>query len=96
MLTFSNVTNSSFYLVWQNLPAADQNGIIRYYLVNITEEDTGRQFQQLMSLANYILVGSLHPFYTYVCSVAASTIDVGLYSPPLTITTLEAGMVSHS
>ena len=95
MLTFSNITDSSFYLVWQNLPAADQNGIIRYYLVNITEEDTGRQFQ-LMSLANLILVGSLHPFYTYVCSVAASTIDVGPYSPPLTITTLEAGMVSHS
>ena len=95
MLTFSNITDSSFYLVWENLPSADQNGIIRYYLVNITEVDTGRLFQ-LMSLANLILVGSLHPFYTYVCSVAASTVDVGPYSPPLTVKTLEAGMISHS
>ena len=95
MLTFSNISDSSFHLVWQSLPSADQNGIIRYYLVNITEVDTGRQFQ-LTSLATYISVGSLHPFYTYVCTVAASTVDIGPYSPPLTMKTLEAGMVSLS
>ena len=95
MLTFSNISDSSFHLVWQSPLPSDQNGIIRHYIVNITEEDTGRQFQ-LTSLANYILVGSLHPFYTYVCTVAASTVDSGPYSPPLTVRTLEAGMVSLS
>ena len=95
MLTFRNITDSSFHLVWQSLPPADQNGIVRYYVVNITEEDTGRQFQ-LTSLATYVFVGPLHPFYTYVCIVATSTVDIGPYSPPLTITTLEAGMVSHN
>ena len=93
MLTFSNVTDSSFHLVWHSLPAADQNGIVRHYLVNITEVDTGRQFQ-LTSLATYISIGSLHPFYTYMCAVAASTVDIGPYSPPLTVKTLEAGIVS--
>ena len=95
MLTFSNLTDSSFHLEWQSLPPADQNGIIRHFLVNITEVDTGRQFQ-LTSLTNYILVGSLHPFYTYACTVAASTVDSGPYSPPLTVKTLEAGMFSLS
>ena len=95
MLTFSNISDSSFHLTWQGLPPADQNGIIRHYIVNITEMDTGRQFQ-LTSLATYISVRSLHPFYTYVCTVAASTVDIGPYSPPLTVRTLEAGMVLGS
>ena len=91
MLTFSNITDTSFSLVWQNPPPEDQNGIIRLYFINITEEETGRQFQ-LTSSGPRILVEFLHPFYTYVCTVAASTVDVGPYSPPLTVTTLEAGM----
>ena len=93
MLTFSNISDSSFHLVWQSLPAADKNGIIRHYVVNITEVDTGMQFQ-LTSLATYTSIGSLHPFYTYVCTVAASTVGIGPFSTPLTVTTLEAGMVS--
>ena len=92
LLTFSNISDSSFHLVWHSLPAADQNGIIRHYIVNITEEDTGRQFQ-FTSLATYTSIGSLHPFYTYVCTVAASTVDIGPFSTPLTVTTLEGGMI---
>ena len=91
MLTFSNITDSSFSLVWQDPPPEDQNGIIRIYFINITEEETGRHFQ-LTSSAPHILVEFLHPFYTYVCTVAASTVNIGPYSPPLIVTTLEAGM----
>ena len=91
MLTFSNITDTSFSLVWQNPPPEDQNGIIRLYFINITEEETGRQFQ-LTSSAPHILVEFLHPFYTYVCTVAASTVDIGPYSSPFIVTTLEAGM----
>ena len=92
MLTFSNITDSSFTLVWHDPAAEDQNGIIRLYFINITEEETGRQFQ-LTSSAPHVLVEFLHPFYTYVCTVAASTVDIGPYSPPLTVTTQEAGML---
>ena len=91
MLTFSNITDSSFSLVWQNPLPEDQNGIIRLYFINITEEETGRQLQ-LTSSAPHILVEFLHPFYTYVCTVAASTVDIGPYSSPFIVTTLEAGM----
>ena len=78
--------------MWQNPPPEDHNGIIRLYFINITEEETGRQFQ-LTSSTPYILVEFLHPFYTYVSTVAASTVDIGPYSPPLTVRTQEAGMV---
>ena len=77
--------------MWQNPPPEDQNGIIRLYFINISEE-SGRQFQ-LTSSTPHILVEFLHPFYTYVCTVAASTVDIGPYSPPLTVTTLEAGII---
>ena len=78
--------------MWQNPLPEDQNGIIRLYFINITEEETGRQLQ-LTSSAPHILVEFLHPFYTYVCTVAASTVDIGPYSPAFTVITLEAGMV---
>ena len=91
MLIFSNITDSSFSLLWQDPPPEDQNGIIRLYFINITEEETGREFQ-LTSSAPHIFVEFLHPFYTYVCTVAASTVGVGPFSPPLTVKTLEAGI----
>ena len=93
MLSTSSVTNSSFHLMWQNPPSEDQNGIIRQYLITIVEEDTGRQFQ-LTSLVNHILVNFLHPFYTYVSTVAASTVRIGPNSTPVSVTTLEAGIIS--
>ena len=91
MLIFSNITESGFSLVWQDPPPEDQNGIIRLYFINITEEETGRHFQ-LTSSAPHILVEFLHPSYTYVCTVAASTVNIGPFSQPLTVKTLEAGI----
>ena len=91
MLTFNNITESRFSLVWQDPPPEDQNGIIRIYFINITEEQTGRHFQ-LTSSIPHILVEFLHPSYTYECTVAASTVDIGPYSPPVILTTLESGM----
>ena len=34
MLTFSNITDTSFSLVWQNPPPEDHNGIIRLYFLH--------------------------------------------------------------
>jgi len=76
--------------MWQSPLSEDQNGIIRQYLVMITEEDTGRQFQ-LTSPVDHILVNFLHPFYTYISTVAATTVHTGPHSAPLSVTTLEAG-----
>jgi hypothetical protein len=64
-------------------PPADHNGIIRYYAVNLTETDTGVQFQiESETTAKFIL--SLHPSYTYDVVVAAVTIAIGPYSLSVT------------
>lgn len=67
-----------------------QNGLVRYYVVNITETNTGSQFQ-LTSNNLYITLNNLHPYYTYSVSVAAYTISPGPFSSPLLLTTSEDG-----
>ena len=55
--------------------------MIREYLVNITEEDTGREFQIMTrSPAPELQVQFLHPYYLYTLMVAAVTTAVGPFS----------------
>ena len=37
------VNSSGFTLVWDAPPAVDHNGVIRYYVIHITEINTGLQ-----------------------------------------------------
>ena len=68
----------------------DQNGIVREYVVNITEMNTGSTIQKL-STTNSLTVENLHPYYTYVVIVAAYTIESGPYSTSFLFTTAEHG-----
>ena len=63
-----------------------QNGLIRHYLINITELDTGNYFSYSTTTTEFT-VEFLHPYYLYSCSVAAVTISAGPYSEPITILT---------
>ena len=47
-------------------------------------------FQQITA-ATSVTVPSLHPFYTYACTIAAVTIGEGPYSVELSITLPEDG-----
>ena len=86
----SGITSITLDLSWDVLPPAYQNGIVRYYLINITEKDTGSAFQ-LSAQSNSIFIQDLHPFYTYFVSVAAFTVDVGPYSTAISYRTEEDG-----
>ena len=86
----SGITSITLDLSWDVLPPGDQNGIVRYYLINITEDDTGSAFQ-LSAQSNSIFIQDLHPFYTYYVSVAAFTVDVGPYSTAISFKTEEDG-----
>ena len=84
--------NSTTLLVsWMPPPFEHQNGIIREYRVNITEMETGMVYR-LVTTARSLTVPSLHPFYTYNCTVAAVTIAEGPYSVEVNITMPEDGM----
>ena len=86
----ANVTSTSFILSWRSPLTEDHNGIIRQYLINITEENTDTLLQ-LTSTELSTVVNFLHPFYNYTCTIAAVTIEASAYSTPITVTTLEEG-----
>ena len=74
--------------MWE--PPQDPNGNIREYRVNVTEEETGRMFQ-LSTNTTSIIIGSLHPYYTYNCTVVPVTNVPALFSSAITVRTDEAG-----
>ena len=77
---------------WEALDAADQNGIITGYVINITLISTGQSFQ-MMSSTNDLYLTSLLPFTTYTCRVAAVTnAGAGPYSIAISFLTEETGM----
>ena len=69
---------TSLYLSWSP-PNEHPNGIIRRYLVNITEQETGIQ-EHFVTEEMSLTVYSRHPFYHYVCIVSAVTVAPGPWS----------------
>ena len=77
--------------MWDEIPSKDENGIIRYYLVNVTETNTGYHYQTTSTTSD-IALSNLHPYYTYSITVAAYTIEEGPFSTPVSFTTLQDSM----
>ena len=67
-----------------------QNGLIRRYLICVTETETGNIFNYSTPLTSYVLY-SLHPHYNYVIEVAAETVAPGPFSAPVVVQTLTDG-----
>ena len=89
------IDSRTLLLSWMPPPFEHQNGIIREYRVNITERETGMAYH-LTTAATSLTVPSLHPFYTYNCTVAAFTIAEGPYSFEVNITMPEDGTFSSA
>ena len=90
----SAVNSTAIFLQWQPPLLTDQNGVIRSYIINITVVETGTTLQ-LTSQTNARNLSGLHPYYTYILTVAAVTIGRGPYGLVLTIKTPEDGMNFH-
>lgn len=82
--------STTISLSW-NQPGGHHNGIIREYRLNITELETGQVFLHNASAATSLVIGNLHPDYTYQWSVAAYTVGEGPYSYSHALTTFEDG-----
>ena len=89
LVTAEAIAPTVLVLMWQPPLAEDVNGVVRTYVVNITELETGRLDQYLTSDLN-VTVESLHPFYRYRYIVAAETISVGPFTDPNVIPMPEA------
>lgn len=88
----TEVRSTYVELNWNAPDPSKHNGVIRFYTVLVIEEETGSN-TSFTSTSTQITVTSLHPFYTYQISVAAVTVSAGPYSPPVTLQTLEDGMM---
>ena len=85
-------SSQSVALTWDPPPAAEQNGVIIGYTVNVTEADSGANFQLVVSANTSYVVSSLQPFTSYNFLIAAATsVGVGPFSRLLTIQTPEDG-----
>ena len=89
-LEVSAIDPRTIFLSWAPPPLEQQNGNIREYRVNISERETGKRFH-LVTAAASVTVPTLHPFYTYNCTVAAFTVEEGPHSVAVTITMPEDG-----
>ena len=91
MLTASNVTATSVTLSWEPPESDLQNGVIRHYLIQVLETQTGNNLTYQATAHTVFTVGDLHPFYTYSFSVQAVTVAPGPLSVAQSVSTLEDG-----
>lgn len=82
------ITSTSISLQWSPPVEMLWNGIIREYLINITEYDTGI-ILVYNSMTTSIIVSSLHPYYTYLGQVSAFTVGYGPFTDIFQVTTLQ-------
>lgn len=88
MITVISYSPTLLRFEWSPPPAIEENGLIRYYIVRLTERHTGREWTFFVVDDN-INVGNLHPYYFYDFIVAAHTIGLGPYSDVHTVLTDE-------
>ena len=71
-------------------PADAHNGEIIYYIITFIEIQTSTN-TTVTSFETEISLGNLHPYYGYIITIAAFTVEVGPSSLPITVQTLEDG-----
>ena len=91
MLTASNITATSVTLSWEPPESDLQNGVIRHYLIQVFEYQTGNNLTYQATAHTVFTIGDLHPFYTYSFSVQAVTVAAGPLSLSQSIRTPENG-----
>ena len=76
--------NATTVLVsWVPPPPEERNGIVQGYSVQVVGVNTEEELTYNIN-ATEIIIGSLHPFYSYRVTVATVTIAHGPFSNPLT------------
>ena len=89
-LLLLGVDATTISISWQPPLFEKQNGIIRKYVVAVTEIETSTNFT-LVSYNTSTTIYSLHPYYNYQVSVSAFTIATGPSSQHITVQTAQSG-----
>ena len=86
------VSARALNITWQPPELAEQNGIIRSYILTLSVTETGSS-ELLMSDQPQLMLEDLHPFYLYSFLIAAITISPGPYSEIVSIQMPQAGQL---
>ena len=86
-------SSSELNVTWMAPPLNQQNGIVSYYIVVITERATNIAHQNTTSLT-WFCFRNLHPYYEYSIDIAAVTTDIGPFLTGINITMPESGIYS--
>ncbi len=84
------VSSSLIQLLWKKPPEIDINGAILFYLVEVREVRTGRNFT-FHAVDVQIVVGPVHAYYEYICRVAIFTTALGPFTSYFSVFSGEAG-----
>ena len=84
------VNSTTIALMWDTIAVENQNGILRHYLVSVTEVETD-EVEVYTAATTQLNISRLHPYYTYTCVVAAVTNSVGPFSHNVSIITPQDG-----
>ena len=75
----NGITSTTLNISWNPLQPEDENGIVRSYIINVTVADNGLNFE-VTAYTNSAFLNDLHPYYTYMVSIAAFTVELGPFS----------------
>lgn len=78
-LSISDLESRSFHAHWAPPPITATNGIIRKYLVNLTDLSSGLE-RSMESFVPSLEIHSVHPYTVYLLSVSAFTVSGGPYA----------------
>ena len=73
-------TSTLINLRWYAVPPEHLNGVLLFYLVEVTEVITNTSWT-FHAVNLHINIGPLHAYYTYRCRLAAFTVGVGPFTP---------------
>ena len=85
------ISSTSIRLTWEPPRPEDQNGVIQAYNITIIEVVTGSTVYFRNGMNFILTVNSLHPYYTYQCSISAETIGPGP-AAKVRVTTQQGGI----
>lgn len=89
-----SISPTVFTLFWSPPDSEFKNGIIRGYVIQITELETG-VVEEFNTTDEVIVIFERHPHYHYDSIVAAVTTEAGPYSQTSRIHMPESGIVRY-
>lgn len=92
-LTGHNASSTELYLSWNAVPEENTYKELRGYVVYVTETDTSLFVKNITTDASTleVYIDDLRKFKTYTIYIRALTVDVGVQSITLNMTTAEDG-----